>query len=61
MLPADDFPVLETAEYDSYGLQVMPSDPQDGEAWLDEANLSAVDSWMVSLGYRSAYSCSAAG
>ncbi len=55
VLPADNFPVLETAAYNSYGLQVMPSDPQDGEAWLDEANLSAVDSWMVSLGYRSAY------
>jgi hypothetical protein len=47
--------VLETADYNSYNLQAMPADPQVGASWLDEANVSEVEAWIVSLGYHSAY------
>jgi hypothetical protein len=55
VLPVDNFPVLETADYGARELQVMPSDPQMGEAWLDEGNLAAVEGWMADLGHPSAY------
>ena len=55
VLPDGNFPTLQTADYNSYDLQVMPSDPQLGEAWLDEGNLAEVQSWLASLGHRTAY------
>ena len=55
VLAADDFPVLDTADYNARQLEVMPADPQIGEAWLDEGNLSEVESWIGGLGHRSAY------
>ena len=51
ILPADDFPGLEAANYAAYNLQIMPADPQSGASWLDEANLGDVQRWIDSLGH----------
>jgi hypothetical protein len=55
VLAADNFPALDTADYNARELQVMPADPQIGEAWLDEGNVSEVESWIAGLGHQSAY------
>lgn len=55
VLPVDNLPVLETADYNHYELQVMPADPQLGVSWMDESNLPEVKSWIASLGHRTAY------
>ncbi|MBV9424231.1 MAG: hypothetical protein JOZ98_15055 [Solirubrobacterales bacterium] len=55
LLPVDNFPALEAANYNDYDLQVMPSDPQLGAAWLDESNVAQVQSWIASLGHDTAY------
>jgi hypothetical protein len=55
ILPADDFPGLEVANYAAYDFQIMPADPQNGASWLDEANLGEVEQWIDSLGHPSAY------
>ena len=55
VLAADSFPMLETANYNSYALQVMPADPQVHEAWLDEADVAEVEAWIDSLGRRNVY------
>jgi hypothetical protein len=55
ILAADDFPALETANYSSYDLQVIPSDPQYGQSWLNEANLGDVKAWIDSSGHASTY------
>jgi hypothetical protein len=55
VLAADNFPMVETANYNSYGLQVIPADPQVRAAWLDEASVDDVEAWIESLGYRNTY------
>ena len=55
ILPADDFPGLEAANWAAYDLQIMPSDPQNGGSWLDEGSLGDVQQWIESLGHPSAY------
>jgi hypothetical protein len=55
VLPADSFPMLETANYHAYSLQVMPADPQVRAAWLDEADVTEVEAWIDSLGRLNAY------
>ena len=55
VLPADNFPGLEAANYADYDFQVMPADPQSGASWLNEANLGDVVQWIDSLGHPSAY------
>lgn len=55
VLPVDDFPVLETADYDDYEIQVMPADPQVGASWMNEGDLAQVESWIADLGHRTAY------
>ena len=55
ILPADDFPGLEVANYAAYDFQIMPADPQNGASWLDEGNLGEVEQWIDSLGHPSAY------
>jgi hypothetical protein len=55
VLPDDNFPTLQAADYNSYDLQVMPSDPQLGQAWLDEGNLADVKTWIAGLGHQTAY------
>jgi hypothetical protein len=55
VLAADNFPALDTADYNARQLEVMPADPQIGEAWLDEGNVSEVESWIAGLGHQSAY------
>lgn len=54
VLPDDDFPAPEGANYESYDLQFMPSDPQIGRAWLDEGDMVGVERWIVGMGYRQA-------
>lgn len=51
VLPDDDFPAPESAGYESYDLQDVPSDPQIGQDWLDEGNLIAVERWIFGQGY----------
>ena len=55
VLPDENFPTLQAADYNSYDLQVMPSDPQLGESWLNEGNVPAVKSWISSLGNEPKY------
>ena len=55
VLPDANFPTLQAADYNSYDLRVMPSDPQLGQAWLDEGNLADVQRWIADLGHQSAY------
>lgn len=55
VLPTDNFPVLQTADYNSYEVKVMPSDPQLGADWLDESNPAQVQSWIASQGHDTAY------
>jgi hypothetical protein len=52
---ADNFPELEAANYMSYNLVIVPSDPQDGPAWLDEGNVLDVEEWLISLGQPTVY------
>jgi hypothetical protein len=52
---ADNFPELEVANYQAYNLVIVPSDPQDGLAWLDEGNVIDVEQWLSSLGQSSVY------
>ena len=55
ILPADNFPELEVANYAGYDVQVMPADPQTGASYLNEANLGDVVQWIDTLGHASAY------
>jgi hypothetical protein len=55
ILPADNFPGLEAANYAAYDFQIMPSDPQNGASWLNEGSLGDVEQWIDSLGHPSAY------
>jgi hypothetical protein len=49
VLAVDDFPVLETASYEHYRLEIMPSDPQVGPDWLNAGDLPLVNLWVSSL------------
>jgi hypothetical protein len=55
VLAADDFPALEAADYRSYDLVIMPSDPQQGPAWLNEGSLLDVEQWLAAQGHASVY------
>ncbi len=55
VLPVDNFPALDVADYSAYDLELMPSDPQLGASWLDEGNLSAVQTWIATLGHSTGY------
>ena len=55
VLAADNFPGLEAADYAAYDLEVIPADPQIGQAWLDEADVLGVEQWISSLGHGGAY------
>ena len=55
VLPDENFPTLQAADYNSYDLQVMPSDPQLGESWLNEGNMPEVKNWISSLGHQPKY------
>ncbi len=55
VLPQQNFPTLETADYGDYDLAVMPSDPQVGQSWMNESNLPQVKHWLASLGHQTAY------
>jgi hypothetical protein len=55
ILPVDNFPALESGNFYHYSLQVMPADPQEGEAWLTESNALEVKNWIADLGRRNAY------
>ncbi len=51
VLPVDNFPVLEAADYENHEVWFMPSDPQLGsdDDWLNAANVPMVDQWVASL------------
>ena len=55
VLPQENFPMLETADYNDYDLQVMPADPQIGQSWMNEDDLPQVESWIAGLGHQTAY------
>ena len=55
VLPVENFPILETANYNHYDVQVMPADPQIGSAWMDEGNVLQVENWITSLHQRVGY------
>jgi hypothetical protein len=55
VLPVDDFPALQSADYNTFDLEVMPSDPQIGESWLNEGNIPRVKQWIADLGHQIAY------
>lgn len=55
VLAVDNFPTLEVPDYYLTNLQAIPADPQKGTVWLDEANVTAVQAWIASLGYQGAY------
>jgi hypothetical protein len=55
VLAADNFPILEVADYNSYDLQVIPADPQENASWINEANIPEIERWITSLGHRTAY------
>ena len=53
VLADDNFPRLETANYNSYTLRIMPTGPQLTEISLDEVN--RVEAWIDSFRNRSVY------
>jgi hypothetical protein len=54
VLPADNFPILETANYNSYAVQVTNNDLVNGKP-LNESNVVAVEAWLDSLQGSYAY------
>jgi hypothetical protein len=55
VLPVENFPALESANYNRYDIQTLPSDPQIGPSYLDEGSVPQVENWITGLGHRSAY------
>jgi hypothetical protein len=55
VLPVDDFPALEAADYNAYEVEVPPADPQLGPSWMDEGNVQEMQGWLASLGHRTVY------
>ena len=55
VLPVDDFPALEAADYNDYNVDVPAADPQLGPASMDEGNVEQMESWMAGLGQRTVY------
>ena len=54
MLPVNDFPDLETANFKDYYLQSIPVDP-NRSPHVNEADINQVEGWMTSLGHSIAY------
>lgn len=54
VLPVDNFPDLETADFNDYNLEAIPTDPH-GPRNINEANIGEVQEWITSLGYTTAY------
>ncbi|MBV9715131.1 MAG: hypothetical protein JOZ64_07140 [Solirubrobacterales bacterium] len=55
VLPQENFPMLESADYNDYDFEIMPADPQIDQSWMNESNLSQVKSWMGAFGHQTAY------
>ncbi len=55
VLPQQNFPTLETADYKDYEVAVMPADPQVGQSWMNEGDLPQVKRWLAGLGHQTAY------
>lgn len=55
VLPVDNIPILETANYNSYRLQYMTNVLDAGRKPLDEGNVIAVEAWINSLKGSYAY------
>ena len=54
VLPVDDFPDLETANFNDYNLKVIPTKPNSLPD-INEANIGEVQEWIASQGYHTAY------
>ena len=55
VLPVENFPALESANYQRYDIQILPADPQLGPVTMDESNVTQVESWITGLGHHTAY------
>lgn len=55
VLGADNFPILEVANYNHYDLQVIPVEPQEGPFWPNEASIPEMEQWLTSFRHRTAY------
>jgi hypothetical protein len=55
VLPVDDFPIQETANYSSYNVYFMSSPIGEEGKSLNEGNVIAVESWLDSLKAQYAY------
>jgi hypothetical protein len=53
--PVDNIPMLETANYNAYGLQNVAAGLGAGGKQVNEGNVAAVESWMSSLKGTYAY------
>jgi hypothetical protein len=54
VLPVNNFPDLETANFKDYYLQSIPVDP-NRSPHVNEANINQVEGWMTSLGHSIGY------
>jgi hypothetical protein len=54
VLPVNNFPDLETANFKDYYLQSIPVDP-NRSPHVNEADINQVEGWMTSLGHSIAY------
>lgn len=52
VMPDQNFPSVTAATSNT---EAIPSDPQIGEDYLNEGNLTAVEEWMASFGQNTAY------
>jgi hypothetical protein len=54
VLPIDDFPDLESADFNDYNVEIIPAAP-DGPPNINLNNVGEVQEWLASQGYRTAY------
>lgn len=54
VLPEDNFPDLEAADFYDYNLEAIPAFP-NGPPSINEGNLGEVQRWIASFGHHSAY------
>lgn len=55
VLPVDDFPDLEIADFDDYYVAAIPADPKNSAGNVDESHPGEVETWITNLGFHNAY------
>jgi hypothetical protein len=55
VLPSNNFPTLEAANYNKENIQLLPADEQFGQSWMNEGHLDVVKRWIRGFGYRQNY------